>query len=131
MDAKNAPVPLVSLVTQLASDFAYLLQTEIRMARAELSEKLSVAANAGLFVGAAVILLLGGFIVLLIDIARWLEVAGLSYPWSLLLVAIVSLVTAGAVALAGVRQLKESSLVPQRTLKQMREDFTVAKDHVR
>ena len=131
MDARNAPVPLVSLVTQLGSDFAYLLQTEIRMARAELSERLSAAASAGAYVAAAAVLLLGGFIVLLVDIARWLEVAGLFYPWSLLLVAIVALAAGGALAFVGVGRLKESSLVPQRTLEQMREDFTVAKDHVR
>src|SRR5215831_18875713 len=105
MDAKNAPLPLVSLVTQVASDFAYLLQTEIRMARAEVSERLSAAANAGVFVGAAAVLLLGGFIVLLIDIARWIEVAGLSYPWGLLIVAVVSLVVGGALAFAGVSRL--------------------------
>ena len=131
MDARNAPVPLVSLVTQLGSDFAYLLQTEIRMARAELSERLSAAASAGAYVAAAAVLLLSGFIVLLVDIARWLEVAGLFYPWSLLLVAIVALAAGGALAFVGVGRLKESSLVPQRTLEQMREDFTVAKDHVR
>jgi len=131
MDARNAPVPLVSLVTQLASDFAYLLQTEIRMARAELSERLSAAASAGAYVAAAAVLLLSGFIVLLVDIARWLEVAGLFYPWSLLLVAIVALAAGGALAFVGVGRLKESSLVPQRTLGQMREDFMVAKDHVR
>ena len=131
MDAKNAPLPLVPLMTRVASDFAYLLQTEIRMARAELSEKLSAAANAGAYVGAAAVLVLGGFIVLLIDIARWLEVAGLSYPWSLLLVSVVSLVAGGSLAFAGIRQLKESSLMPQRTLEQMREDFAVAKDRVR
>jgi len=131
MDARNAPVPLVSLVTQLGSDFAYLLQTEIRMARAELSERLSAAASAGAYVAAAAVLLLSGFIVLLVDIARWLEVAGLFYPWSLLLVAIVALAAGGALAFVGVGRLKESSLVPQRTLGQMREDFMVAKDHVR
>jgi hypothetical protein len=45
-------------VTHVASDLAYLVQTEFRLARAEISEKLSDASNA------AVYLALGGYAVL-------------------------------------------------------------------
>src|SRR5205085_8820945 len=36
--------PLASVLTQVVSDLAFLLQTEIRLARAEIGEKLSIAA---------------------------------------------------------------------------------------
>lgn len=131
MSTKDSSRPIVSVVTQVASDLAYLVQTEIRLARAELGEKVSAAANAGTYIGIAAILLLGGFIVLLIDVARWLEVAGLPFAWSLLLVALVALVAGGVLASVGAGRLKGSNLAPQRTLQQMREDIAVAKEHVR
>jgi len=57
--------PLASMMTQVVSDLAYLLQTEIRLARAEIGEKLSSAANAGIYLGIAAVLMLSGVFVLL------------------------------------------------------------------
>ena len=79
--------PIVSLMTDVASDLAYLVQTEFRLARAEMGEKLSAASNAGAYLGIGAAIGLAGFIVLLLDIARWITVAGLPYEWSLLIVA--------------------------------------------
>ena len=123
--------PIVSVMTQVASDLAYLVQTEFRLARAEIGEKLSTASNAGMYIGLGAGVALSGFIVLLFDIARWITVAGLAYAWSLLIVAVVTLVIGGALAIAGVSRMKKSALVPNRTLEQVREDYVVAKEHVR
>src|SRR3954471_16039767 len=98
--------PLASVMTQVVSDLAYLIQTEIRLARAEISEKVSQAANGGAFIGIAAILLLTGLFVLLLAAVRWLEIAGLPDQWGLLVVG-ASVVTLGVVlALLGMKNLK-------------------------
>lgn len=131
MATRESSRPIVSLMTHVASDLAYLVQTEFRLARAELGEKMSAASDAGIYLAFGGAVALGGFIALLFDIASWINAAGLSYPWSLLIVAVVALVIGAALAMVGANRLKGSALVPSRTLDQMREDYVVAKEHVR
>jgi Putative Actinobacterial Holin-X, holin superfamily III len=131
MPIKETTRPIASVVAQVASDLAYLVQTEFRLARAEMGEKLSAASNAGVYLALGGVIALAGLIVLLFDIARWITVAGLPYPWSLLIVALVSLAIGAGLAMAGVARLRGSALVPKRTLEQVREDYVVAKEHVR
>jgi len=123
--------PLASVMTQVISDLAYLLQTEIRLARAEISQKVSQAANGGAFIGIAAILLLSGLFVLLLAAVRWLEVAGLPQQWGLLLIGGVVVALGIVLALLGMKNLKGSALVPDRTIEQVRADINVAKEHVR
>jgi putative superfamily III holin-X len=123
--------PLASVMTQVVSDLAYLLQTEIRLARAEISEKVSQAANGGAFIGVAAILLLTGLFVLLLAAVRWLEIAGLPDQWGLLLVGGAVVALGITLALLGMKNLKGSALVPDRTIEQVRADINVAKEHVR
>jgi Putative Actinobacterial Holin-X, holin superfamily III len=122
--------PLASVATRVISDLAYLVQTEIRLARAEITQKLSRAANGGILIGAAALLLLPGIFVLLLDAARWLEVAGLRQEWSLLVVGGVTAVIGAALVATGARSLNGSALVPDRTIEQIRADISVAKEHV-
>jgi uncharacterized membrane protein YqjE len=131
MPIRETTRPIASVVAQVASDLAYLVQTEFRLARAEMGEKLSAASNAGVYLALGGVIALAGLIALLFDIARWITVAGLSYPWSLLIVALVSLAVGAALAMAGVAKLRGSAFVPKRTLEQVREDYVVAKEHVR
>jgi Putative Actinobacterial Holin-X, holin superfamily III len=123
--------PLASVMTQVVSDLAYLLQTEIRLARAEISEKVSQAANGGVFIGVGALLLLTGLFVLLLAAVRWLEIAGLPQQWGLLLVGGAVVGLGITLALLGMKNLKGSALVPDRTIEQVRADLNVAKEHVR
>ena len=122
--------PLASVATRVISDLAYLVQTEIRMARAEIAEKLGRAGKGGALLGAALVLLLPGIFVLLLDAARWLEIAGLRQEWALLLVGGVAAVTGIILALAGTSSIKASAPIPDRTIAQVRADISVAKEHV-
>jgi len=131
MATRASSRPLTSLMTQVVSDLAYLLQTEIRLARAEISEKLSRAANGAIYIGISAILLLTGIFVLLLGAVRWLEVAGLPNQWGFLLVGGVVVAAGIVLALMGSKNLKGSALMPGRTIEQVRADFTVAKEHVR
>jgi uncharacterized membrane protein YqjE len=131
MVARDTTRPIMSLMSEVASDLAYLVQTEFRLARAEISEKIAAISNAGLYLALGAGLGFAGLIILLFDIAQWIAIAGLPTEWSLLLVAVVALVAAGLLAMAGVNRAKSSNLVPERTLEQVREDYATAKEHVR
>jgi len=122
--------PLASVMTQVFSDAAYLLQTEIRLARAEIGEKLSRAASGGILIGIGAVLLLPGIFVLLLSVVRWLQVAGVPEQWGLLLVGAVTVGIGVALAVAGANSLKGSALVPERTIQQLGADVSVAKEHV-
>jgi uncharacterized membrane protein YqjE len=122
--------PLATLLTQIVSDLSFLLQTEIRLARTEISEKASQAANAGIFIGVAAVFSLAGLFILLMAVVRWLEVAGLADRWGYLLVGAVAVGIGVALALKGINSLKPSALVPDRTVEQLKADYTVAKEHV-
>jgi hypothetical protein len=131
MATRETTRPIVSLLTDVASDLAHLVQTEFRLARAEMGEKLSAASNAGVYLGLGAGIALAGFIVLLFDFARWITVAGLPYEWSLLIVALVTLAIGAVLTMAGVAKMRGAAFVPKRTLEQVRADFVVAKEHVR
>ena len=130
MSTRDSARPLTSVLTQVVSEVAYLLQTEIRLARAEFSEKLSRAANGGAMLGIAAILSLCGLFVLLLGAVRWLEIAGVPDQWGMLIVGGAALLIAIVLALVGARNLKGSALKPERTIEQVRADFSIAKEHV-
>jgi hypothetical protein len=122
--------PLASVLTQIVSEVAYLLQTEIRLAKAEASEKLGQAARGGAMLGIAAVLLLPGLFLLMVAAVRWLEVAGMPTQWGYLLVGGIVVAIGVGLALKGMHNLKGSELVPERTIKQVRADFAVAKEKV-
>ncbi len=82
MATRETTRPIVSLMTHVASDLGYLVQTEFRLAKAEMAEKLSSVSNAGVYLAIGAVFALAGLIVLLFDIAHWITVAGLAYEWS-------------------------------------------------
>ena len=129
--ARETARPIASLMTSVAADLGYLVQTEMRLAKAEIAEKFSKALSAAIFLAVGGVVALGGFIALLFDIARWIARSGLAYEWSLLIVAAVALAIGAALAMVGVSRLKAPALLPERTLGQVREDYAVAKEHIR
>ena len=128
MTTKEKTRPLASLVTEVISEVAYLIQTEIRLARAELGEKLGSAANGGTLIGIGALLLLPGLFVLLMDVVRWLEISGVPDQWALLLVGSTAFVIGAVLAFSGAQRLRTSALMPHRTLEQVRADVSVVKE---
>ena len=129
MAVKDSARPLASTVTDVVSDIEHLVQTEVRLARAEVGEKLAGAANGGMLVGAAAALFLAGLIVLLLAAVKWLEIAGLSQEWGLLLVGGVAVIIGVALALVGANRFRAPALTPDRTISQDRADISVVKEH--
>jgi len=123
--------PLTSVLSQIISEVAYLLQTEIRMARAEVSEKVARVASSGAMVAAGGVLLLAGFIVLLFDVVRWLAIAGLAEQWGFLIIGGIVAIIGIALVMSGIKAVKKSALYPNKTVEQMRADYSVIKEQMK
>jgi uncharacterized membrane protein YqjE len=121
--------PLATLLTQIVSDLAFLLQTEIKLAKAEISEKTSQIANGSIFIGIAAAFLLSGLFILLMAAVRWLEIAGLADQWGYLLVGVIAVAIGIGLAVKGANGFKPAALVPDRTIDQIKADYTVVKEH--
>lgn len=123
--------PITSVLTEIISELAFLVQTEIRLAKTEIGEKLSGAASGAGLIGAAAILLLAGLFLVLFGVVRWLAIAGVPEQWGFLIVGAVVLAVGGGMAWKGSSNLKAQALVPKRTIAQVREDISVMKEQVR
>jgi hypothetical protein len=131
MAMRDSARPLTSLFTDTVAELTHLFQTEIRLVRAEINEKVSRAANSGALIGAGAIILLPAIFILLMAIVRWLAVAGLPDQWGFLLVGLVVAGVGIGLLMKGINNLKGSALVPRRTIEQVRADVSMAKEQVR
>jgi hypothetical protein len=131
MAAHDSTRSLASLFTDLVSEVTQLFQTEIRLVRAEMNEKVSRVANSGALIGAGAVVMLPAVFILLLAIVRWLEVAGVPEQWGLLIVGGVIAALGAILLMKGINNLKASALVPRRTIEQVQADFSVAREHVR
>src|SRR5262245_12904016 len=122
--------PLTSLFTDTVAEVTHLFQTEIRLVRAELNEKLSRAASSGVLIAAGGGVMIPAVFILLLASVRWLAVAGLPEHWGLLLVGLAVAGIGAGLLMKGINNLKGSALVPHRSIEQVRADLSMAKDQV-
>ena len=122
--------PLATLFTDVVSELTHLFQTEFRLMRAEMNEKVSRVANSGALIAAGAIVMLPAVFILLLAIVRWLAVAGLPEHWGLTIVGVAIAVVGAALLMKGINNLKGPALVPNRTIEQVRADVSLAKEHV-
>jgi hypothetical protein len=120
---------LVRALTDLLADLSDLVQKEIRLARAEVTEKISARLQASGWMVAAG--LLGLIAALLIVEATALAIAsyGLALHWACLLVAAI-LAAAGAAVFYHGRSLADEELLPTRSVRQVTRDIATAKEQL-
>lgn len=124
---RTVPELLTSVVTQLAD----LMRTEGQLARAEMSEKMTLAATGlGLIVGGA-ILLMPALVVLLEAAVAALVESGLAPYWSALAIGGGCFIIGLILLLIGVRWLRAGRLIPDKTLHQLQRDAATARNQVR
>ena len=125
---RNSPLPRA--LSDVVADVTDLFQKEIRLARAELSEKLSLKIQAGVWISAAAAL---GLIVLLVLVqAAIFGIAaafGIALHWSCIAVAALLSVIAAAAYAKGRSDAKEE-LTPTRTIYQIKQDIATAKEQL-
>src|SRR5262245_57456238 len=88
-----------NLFADVIDETTHLFQTEMRLIRAEINEKLARIANSGVMIGAGAVAVIAAIFLLLQAIVRWLAVAGLPDQWGYLLVGLV-IAAIGAALLA-------------------------------
>jgi hypothetical protein len=123
--------PISTILTDLLNQLANLARSESRLARTEISEKLSaMGAGAGLAVAGAVLLIPS--LVLLLDAAVAALVDGGMEPYLAALIVGGGVLLLGLVLLlVGVRRLRVGNVVPGKTIHQLKEDAEVAKRQMR
>ena len=109
-------------------NFSKLFQTEIRLARAELSQKASQAAVGVGMLGGAMLLLIPALVLFLMALAVWLIGLGLPAPAAYALSGLLALILAGGLALVGMARLKPAALAPRVTMHEVRQDISAAKE---
>src|SRR5688572_32948997 len=118
------------ILLDLMREFTQLFRSEIRLAGAEVSEKVSMVGVAlGLIVGGAV-LLMAALVLLLQAAVAGLVAEGFSVAAATLIVGGVVLVVGLALVWLGMGRIKARSLAPRRTLDQLQRDAALAKHEV-
>jgi len=124
---KDAALP--HIISDVATDLVDLFQKEMRLARAEVSDKITTKLQAGIWMSAAGVL--GLFAGALVVQAVVLAIAsyGIALHWSCLIVAGVLAAFAGMLFSKGRSDAKEE-LAPTRTIHQVKQDIATAKEQL-
>lgn len=128
-DTPQAPGPdndtsILGLVGQLVHEVPVLISKEIALAKAELRESLNTAQAGGKEIAGGIMLMLAGLVILLLGVVQilawWLA------SWlAALLVGIAAMAGGMMMLKAGNRQLKLTSLTPERTVEAFNKDKDV------
>jgi hypothetical protein len=112
------------------NQFSKLVRNEIHLARTELSIKAGQFGTAAGLLGVAALFIIPTLVLFLVALAHWLVEFGLRPSLAHLLAGIVGLSIAAVLGLMGLNRLKATSLVPKRTLHQLQQDATAAREHI-
>ena len=124
----NEQSSLPNAISNVISDLADLFQKEVRLARAELSEKISITFRAGIWIFAAAILSIVAVLLAVQACVLALSAAtGIALHWSSLIVAAILGAAAGAVFAKG-RGDVPSQIAPDRAINQVKQDIAAAKE---
>jgi Putative Actinobacterial Holin-X, holin superfamily III len=121
---------VVTLFTAAIAQSADLVQTEFRLARAEISEKLAALRIGLAMMAVGAIFLIVALGMLLQALVSVLIAAGMSPPAAILLVAGGAAVIGLVLFLVGQKRLNPEELVPDRTLTSLSRDGRMMKETV-
>lgn len=119
---------VVTLLTAALAQSADLVQTEFRLARAEMAEKLAALRYGLVMMAIGAILLIVSLGMLLQALVGGLIAAGVSPPVAILLVAGGTAVVGLVLFLMGQKRLDPASLTPDRTLDSLSADSRMVKE---
>jgi len=121
---QDAPSLLVDTLRQFMS----LIQGEMKLARAEMSQILTRAGVGIAFIAIALIMTMVSLNVLASAAVAMIAANGISIGWSALIVGGVLIIIAAAFALAGKSRLSAEALTPTRTTGSVRDDISAMKE---
>lgn len=119
-----------SLVADAISHLSKLIETEIRLVKTEMSEKISAAVRAVVILVASAILLVAALFLLLQGVVDLLVYFGMQPFAAAFVVGIVIALIGGIAIWIALRSLTAEQMAPKRTFNQLGKDATVIKDQV-
>ena len=114
--------PPISALKDLFSDVSDLVRKEVRLAKAEISAKVSAGIAAGIWMAAAGFVALIAALLVIQALVFFIASFGIAMHWACLIVALLLLVAAGALFFYG-RSLAHDSFGPMRTVEQINKDI--------
>jgi len=122
---------LSNLFGDALSQFAKLFQTEVDLAKAELTEKAQQVGGAMGFLAGGAIMVIPALVMALFALSAALIAAGWSQALSYLTAALVAAAIAGALFALGINRLDARNLAPRETMRQLEKDKDTVKGMVR
>ena len=130
-DLRNDARSISRLLGDAFEQLSQLVQTEIRLARAELADKAAQAGIGAALVFGGVLLMVPVFVLFLIALALFMIQQGMSPVAAHVLAGVVGAVLGGVLIIMGLGRLKPSSLTPDVTIRQVQKDIIAAKEIAR
>lgn len=127
--AQQRSIPEIAM--DLMNQFPTLLRKETRLARAEMSEKISQVGVGLALVVAGAVLLIPALVVLLDAGVAALQRTGFDPAVAALIVGGAALILGIIIALIGINRMKMENLMPDKTIHQIQQDASMAKRQVR
>ncbi len=122
---------MFEIASDLLGRFPVLIRQETRLARTEISETITQIASGMLVVVFGAVLMIPALAIMLLAGVYGLENAGF-VPWAASLIAgAVAFVVALTVLLIGLSRVRATKLMPERTIRQIQEDASVARRQTR
>jgi uncharacterized protein YoxC len=122
---------LGDLFADLSREISTLVQQEIRLAKIELSDKVSQVGKDAASVAVGGVILHAGFLVFLFALVLILDLAIHMLWLSALIVAIVVLAIGAFLVFQGLNHLKHEDVTPHQTIASLRADVDWAKEQTR
>ena len=129
IDTDGRSIP--DLFSEAFAQLGKLIQNEISLARAEISDKASKAAVGIGYIFAGLMLLMPALVLFMIALAIYLTQLGLSPVTAHLFAGCIAAIGSAALVFAGMGRLKPASLSPRVTMKQVEKDIAAAKEMVK
>ena len=118
---------VVDLAGDALKEIATLIQTELQLLRAEISEKLTFTALSAVLIGAGALLLMATIVLLLEAAVTGLVAFAFSWTAATLTVALGTLIVGAGLVWLGFHRLSVARLAPTKTIDQLQKDSTIAK----
>jgi hypothetical protein len=120
---------LARSLSDVIADIADLFQKEMRLARSEVSGKISLQLQGGAWMGAAAGLAVLALLLVIEAVVFAIASTGIGPYWACLIVAAGLAIVAGAAFFKG-RADARGGLAPVRTIRQLKQDVAVATEQV-
>jgi uncharacterized membrane protein YqjE len=129
MDASTKQGSIVGAMSEIFSQVSDLVEKEIRLAKAEVTESITTKLVAGIWIGAGLLSAFLAMLLMLEGIAFILIRAGMAAHWACFLMALVIALLAAGFFVKGRASLAEP-IAPRRAVRNVNRDIKTAKEQL-